>query len=184
MTASVKGVVKAIGLMSGTSLDGVDAALLETDGEAIARPGPTLALSYGPEMRALLGAALDEAVSVALGSHMPKIAEAEHHLTIAHVEAVKALLAQERLSPADVSLIGFHGQTILHRPAAGRTWQIGDGAELARATGIAVVNDFRSADVAAGGQGAPLVPLYHRALVSDFDKPVVVLNIGGVANVT
>ena len=81
-------------------------------------------------------------------------------------------------------LFRSHGQTILHRPAAGRTWQIGDGAELARATGIAVVNDFRSADVAAGGQGAPLVPLYHRALVSDFDKPVVVLNIGGVANVT
>ena len=90
------------------------------------------------------------------------------------------------LKPDDVSLIGFHGQTVLHRPAHHLTWQIGDGAMLARMTGIDVVNDFRSADVAAGGQGAPLVPLYHRALVEGLETqlPVAVLNIGGVANVT
>jgi len=117
MTAGVKGVVKTIGLMSGTSLDGVDAALLETDGATIVRPGPALMFPYRPEMRALLRAALDEAISVEPGEPTPKIAEAEHHLTIAHIQAVKALLAQERLSPAAVTLIGFHGQTILHRPA-------------------------------------------------------------------
>ena len=88
------------------------------------------------------------------------------------------------MSPGDIAYLGFPGQTILHRPGARCTWQIGDGAALARATGIAVVNDFRSADVAAGGQGAPFAPLYHVALARRFDKPVAVLNVGGVANVT
>ncbi|HEX3674983.1 MAG TPA: anhydro-N-acetylmuramic acid kinase [Rhizomicrobium sp.] len=183
-----KSVQKVIGLMSGTSLDGIDAALVETDGEDIAIPGATLATAYDAETRAILRAALDEARGVAEGAPVPwSIREAERRLTEAHAEAVKALLQKAGLSPRDVALIGFHGQTILHRPHDRWTWQIGDGALLARLTGIDVVNDFRSADVKAGGQGAPLVPLYHAALVRKsgmFAKPVVLANIGGVANVT
>jgi anhydro-N-acetylmuramic acid kinase len=156
---------KVIGLMSGTSLDGVDAALLETDGADIAIPGPALTIPYSKETRALLRVALDDALAVAKGAPVPHaIREAERHLTEAHAEAVKALLAKAGLAADQVALIGFHGQTILHRPAQHWTWQIGDGALLARLTGIDVVNDFRSADVKAGGQGAPLVPLYHAAL--------------------
>ena len=174
--------------MSGTSLDGIDAALVETDGVDVAVPGANLAVPYDAETRAMLRAALDEARDVAEGAPVPwSIREAERRLTEAHADAVKALLKKAGLAPRDVALIGFHGQTILHRPAQHWTWQIGDGAMLARLTGIDVVNDFRSADVKAGGQGAPLVPLYHAALIrnsGEFEKPVVLVNIGGVANVT
>jgi anhydro-N-acetylmuramic acid kinase len=180
-------ILKVIGLMSGTSLDGVDAALLETDGVDIARPGPGLTIPYNKETRALLAAALESARHVAEGAPVPhSIRDAERLLTEAHAEAVKALLTKAGLAAGQVALIGFHGQTILHRAAQHWTWQIGDGALLARLTGIDVVNDFRSADVKAGGQGAPLVPLYHAALArkSALTPPLVLVNIGGVANVT
>jgi anhydro-N-acetylmuramic acid kinase len=180
-------ILKVIGLMSGTSLDGVDAALLETDGEDIARPGPGLTVPYDKETRALLAAALESARNVAQGAPVPhSIRDAERLLTQAHADAVKALLKKAGLAADQVALIGFHGQTILHRPAQHWTWQIGDGGLLARLTGIDVVNDFRSADVKAGGQGAPLVPLYHAALArkSKLTPPLVLVNIGGVANVT
>src|SRR6202012_3851853 len=177
---------KVIGLMSGTSLDGVDAALIETDGEDMVRPLAGLTIPYGEETRALLRAALQEARGVAEGAPVPySIRDAERLLTEAHAEAVKALLKKTGLTADQVSLLGFHGQTILHRPDRHWTWQIGDGALLARLTGIDVVNDFRSADVKAGGQGAPLVPLYHAALVKKsgkYELPIVLVNIGGVAN--
>jgi anhydro-N-acetylmuramic acid kinase len=178
---------KVIGLMSGTSLDGIDAALVETDGEGVAVPGPALTVPYTPELRSVLRAALDEAKGVAEGAPVPHaIRDAERRSTEAHAEAVTALLKKAGMAARDVSLIGYHGQTILHRPKARLTWQIGDGALLARLTGIDVVNDFRSADVKAGGEGAPLVPLYHAALLREAGRapPVAVVNIGGVANVT
>jgi anhydro-N-acetylmuramic acid kinase len=181
------GVQKVIGLMSGTSLDGVDAALLETDGEEVARPGPGLTLPYSAQTRALLRSSLDEARAVAQGSPVPQsIREAERLLTEAHAEAVTALLQKAGLAAGQVALLGFHGQTILHRPERHWSWQIGDGALLARLTGIDVVNDFRSADVKAGGQGAPLMPLYHAVLArrTGRPEPLVVVNIGGVAQVT
>jgi anhydro-N-acetylmuramic acid kinase len=170
----------ALGLMSGTSLDGIDVALLRTDGEALIAAGPWATYPYEAPLR--------EQVRSVLGG--PKsddgnpVAAAERALTLAHAEAVRRFLAEQGRAAAAVDLIGFHGHTILHRPQERRTWQIGDGALLARETGIPVVNDFRSADVAAGGQGAPLVPLYHAALSRALAHPVAVLNIGGVANVT
>lgn len=180
-------VLKVIGLMSGTSLDGIDAALVDTDGEAVARPGPALSVPYGDDLRDRLKSALALAAGLPGDAPPPAaIASLEQELTDAHAEVVRSLLAEAAVSPADIALIGFHGQTILHRPKEGRTWQIGNGALLAELTGIDVVNDFRSADVAAGGQGAPLVPLYHAALVraAALELPVAVVNIGGVANVT
>jgi len=181
------GIQKVMGLMSGTSLDGVDAALLDTDGEEVVVPGPSLTMTYAAETRAVLRRSLDDARAVAQGAPVPQsIREAEKLLTEAHAAAVHALLDKAGLRPADVALLGFHGQTILHRPAQHWTWQIGDGALLARLTGIDVVNDFRSADVKAGGQGAPLMPLYHAVLArrSGRPEPLVVVNIGGVAQVT
>src|SRR5476649_883326 len=180
-------ILKVIGLMSGTSLDGIDAALLESDGEDVVRPGPSLTVPYDGQTRALLRAALDTARDVAQGSPVPySIREAERVLTEAHAKAVTALLGKAGLAADQVSLVGFHGQTILHCPEQHWTWQIGDGALLARLTGIDVVNDFRGADVKAGGQGAPLVPLYHAALARKLAlaPPLVLVNIGGVANVT
>lgn len=164
---------RVIGLMSGTSLDGIDAAFVETDGEQRLTTGPSLTRPYDEALRARLRAAL--------GGKGP-VAEVERAMTEAHAEAVQALIDQHGI--ADVDLVGFHGHTILHRPEQGRTWQLGDGALLAGLTGIDVVCDFRSADVAAGGQGAPFAPLYHAARADKLEKPVAILNIGGVANVT
>jgi anhydro-N-acetylmuramic acid kinase len=178
-------VLKAIGLMSGTSLDGIDAAILDTDGVNVAIPGPATAMPYHPWARAMLHEALAAASSVTPGAVLPSaIAKAERLITDAHADAVRKLLAETKLPASQIACIGFHGQTILHRPAERRTWQIGDGKALADATGIPVVNEFRLADVAAGGQGAPLVPLYHQVLTRNMKLPVVVVNIGGVANVT
>lgn len=166
-----------VGLMSGTSLDGVDAAVLETDGERVGARGRRLTIPYAPALRARLRRLLDRAP--ALAPDDPELVAAEAALTDRHAEAVSAVLAGGR-----AELVGFHGQTILHRPQARRTWQIGDAARLARGLGIPVACDFRLADVAGGGQGAPLAPLYHQGLASGLAKPLAVLNLGGVGNVT
>jgi anhydro-N-acetylmuramic acid kinase len=167
--------MRIVGLMSGTSLDGVDAALLETDGDRVVRPGRALTHPFTPALRAALRTLLDRAP--ALASDDPALLQTQRELTLHHAEAVRAL-------GENADLLGFHGQTILHRPAQKRTWQIGDPALLARETNLPVAFDFRSADIAAGGQGAPFVPAYHAALAAGLEKPVAVLNIGGVANIT
>jgi anhydro-N-acetylmuramic acid kinase len=166
---------RTIGLMSGTSLDGVDAAWLDTDGVTVTAFGPTLTVPYDNVLRRDLRTILDAAPTLAPDD--PGLVSATERLTGYHVQAVEALGR-----PAD--LIGFHGQTILHQPHRRRTWQIGDAGTLARRLGVPVAHDFRSADVAAGGQGAPFVPVYHAALAADLPKPLAILNIGGVANVT
>ncbi|MGN6284841.1 MAG: anhydro-N-acetylmuramic acid kinase [Afipia sp.] len=177
----------AIGLMSGTSLDGVDVALLNTDGERLGGFGPTGYRAYSTAERALLREALAAATALANRDERPGVlSDAEQLVTRAHAEAVEAFLRQHGLARAGIDVVGFHGQTVLHRPADLLTVQIGDGAALARTLHLPVVSDLRAADVAAGGQGAPLVPVYHRALVQKLDRqgPVAVLNIGGVANIT
>ncbi|HXL67861.1 MAG TPA: anhydro-N-acetylmuramic acid kinase [Xanthobacteraceae bacterium] len=177
----------ALGLMSGTSLDGVDVALIETDGEEIKRLGPTGYRAYSDEDRALLRTALAAASVLTDRNGRPgALTEAEGMVTRVHALAVQAFLSAHSLKPADIAVIGFHGQTVLHRPRERLTAQIGDGKALARETKIKVVHDFRAADVAAGGEGAPLVPVYHRALARrlDLPRPIAVINIGGVANVS
>jgi anhydro-N-acetylmuramic acid kinase len=165
----------AVGLMSGTSMDGVDAALIRTDGGTAIECLGSLTRAYPAELRRDLAAALGRPTA-------PEALVAA--ITEAHRAAVDALLAQEAVAPAAVDVIGLHGHTLLHDPTGGRTVQIGDAAALAAATGIDVVSDFRANDVARGGQGAPFAPLYHAALAAALAKPVAVLNIGGVANVT
>ncbi len=175
--------MRAIGLMSGTSLDGVDVALLDTDGEAVSGFGPTGYRAYSDDERALLRAALKEGAQLTdRTQRTPLLARAEALVTRAHAEAVELFLEQNGLSRADIGVVGFHGQT----PALGLTVQIGDGAALRQRLGIPVVYDLRQADVAAGGQGAPLVPVFHRALAAQaaLPRPLAVVNIGGVANVT
>lgn len=177
----------AIGLMSGTSLDGVDVALIETDGERIGAFGPTGYRAYSDSERDLLRNALAEAVSMTTRDARPGVmTEAEDLVTRAHAEAVESFLKAHNLSRNAIDVVGFHGQTVLHRPEQKLTVQIGDGKSLAKRFGIPVVFDMRAADVAVGGQGAPLVPVYHRALVRMLDRAgsTVVVNIGGVANIT
>lgn len=180
-------VLRAIGLMSGTSLDGIDVALIETDGEAVIEVGPAAFRPYDEREAMLLRRALQDAQSIAQRCERPgALAEAEAMVTAMHEEAVRTFLQENRIDAAAVDLIGFHGQTVLHRPHERLTVQLGDGVTLARRLSVPVVYDFRAADVAAGGQGAPLVPVYHRALAHKLDRPqpLAVLNIGGVANVT
>ena len=174
----------ALGLMSGTSMDGIDAALIETDGEDHVRPIAFHGQDYDAGMRAELAAAVRQALAVERPGPDAQIDATARRLTDLHADAVHALLAKAGVPAERVGVIGFHGHTIAHRPDRGWTWQIGDGARLAGATGIAVVADLRSADVAAGGQGAPLLPIYHRALAALLPKPVAVLNLGGVGNLT
>jgi len=180
-------IMTAIGLMSGTSLDGVDVALIKTDGRRVSALGPSGYRPYTETERGLLRQALAEATGLDRRDARPGIlAEAERAVTIAHAEAVAAFMAQNRMAAGAIDIAGFHGQTVLHRPAAKLTVQIGDAQALAKAIGIPVVYDFRAADVASGGQGAPFVPVYHRALAQSLgrDGPIVVANIGGVSNIT
>jgi anhydro-N-acetylmuramic acid kinase len=165
--------VAALGLMSGTSLDGIDVATVESDGEAQVASGPALTIPYPDAFRERLRAVL---------GGIGEVAAVEEELTRLHAAAVAEFRAQQPRTR--VELIGFHGHTILHEPENRRTWQIGDGALLAKLTGCDVIADFRSADVAAGGEGAPLAPLYHAALAAMLPKPLAVLNLGGVGNVT
>jgi anhydro-N-acetylmuramic acid kinase len=159
-----------LGLMSGTSLDGVDAALVETDGHRILCCGESCYVPYT--------AAEQEQIRAVIAGKGDEQAVAEM-ITRVHIKAVKQLLAHQQ-----VDVIGFHGQTIWHKPQEGKTCQIGNATLLAKETGVKVVYDFRSNDMRHGGQGAPLVPLYHRALVAERQKPVAIINIGGVANIT
>jgi anhydro-N-acetylmuramic acid kinase len=161
--------------MSGTSLDGIDVAMIDTDGDRRVVPGPSMTVAYPAEFR--------EKLRSVLGGRGPtRLVEEE--LTRLHAEAVEEFVSRHQGGRIDIDIVGFHGHTILHVPAERRTWQLGDGALLARRLGIDVVGDFRSADVEAGGEGAPLAPLYHAALAVNLPGPLAVLNIGGVANVT
>lgn len=168
----------ALGLMSGTSLDGIDAAILTSDGETIGDVGAQTSVPYSASFRQRLRACLGK------GEDAAGVGEVARELTLLHAQAVRTLLNEAGLQPDDVDLIGFHGHTILHRPEDRLTVQVGDPFLLAADTGIAVVGDFRTNDIANGGEGAPLAPLYHAALSFELEKPVAVLNIGGVANVT
>ena len=177
----------AIGLMSGTSYDGVDVALIETDGEEIGRLGPTGYRPYSDPEREVVRRAIAVAANLTDRSARPAmLAEAEELVTDMHAEAVEAFLAANGMPPSEVAVVGFHGQTVLHRPDRGLTIQLGNGAALAGRLGIPVVYDFRAADVAAGGHGAPMVPVFHRAMLRLLKRahPIGVLNLGGVANIT
>lgn len=179
--------MRALGLMSGTSMDGIDAALIDTDGDSVDWLGPSLTLPYDAAERRLLEQAMADARGLNAREGRPgALALAERMVTDRHAEAVLRLLDSQRLTPSDLDVIGFHGQTVFHAPKAGITVQIGLGAELARRLRARVVADFRAADVAAGGEGAPLVPVFHAALAGrlDLPRPLAVLNVGGVANVT
>ncbi len=175
-----------IGLMSGTSIDGVDAALLETDGKKLVKPRAFYERAYSDDERRSIRAALGIKDTKDI-----RVTKAETLITNVHIEAVHALLINEGLNANDIDYIGFHGQTIFHdtknKNETNRiTIQIGNAQNLADETGIKTVYDFRSADVNAGGQGAPLLPLYHRARagMDNIKHPAAILNLGGVGNIT
>jgi len=172
--------LRALGVISGTSMDAIDLALLETDGETHVRSLGGAAYPYPPALRAKLQAIIEDSERAAIDP----LSALEAEVTEAFGDAIARFMNERGLNPSGIDLVGCHGQTIFHRPALKITRQLCDGAALAKRLGINVVNRFRHADVAAGGQGAPLVPLYHAALAGDLAHPLVVLNLGGVANIT
>lgn len=170
---------RAIGLMSGTSLDGIDAAIINSDGKVINSIGSSLTYPYDPKLRQkvrnLFGMPLESnAVTRSVSNE----------LTLEHARAVRGLLELAGGKIENIDVIGFHGQTVFHAPEKSMTCQIGNGKLLARELGVTVAADFRTNDIAHGGQGAPLVPLFHKALAEPLEKPISILNIGGVANLT
>jgi anhydro-N-acetylmuramic acid kinase len=179
-------VMRAIGLMSGTSMDGIDLALIETDGESLVRTLGSVSVPYSDDMRAKLRTAAEDARQITGRMERPgTLGAVEQAVTELHAEAALTFMGNATLQPFAVDVIGFHGQTVLHRPEEGLTVQLGDGGLLARRTGVDVVFDLRAADMSAGGQGAPLVPVYHRARLARLqERPIAILNIGGVANIT
>jgi anhydro-N-acetylmuramic acid kinase len=174
----------AIGLMSGTSLDGIDAALIETDGEGMVKPIAFRSEPYSDAARKQLQETTQLALTYEKPRLSPEIGAATEMLTRRHLILIHQLMSSAGRDMKEVDVVGFHGQTVAHRPDRGWTWQIGDGAMMASALGVPVVHDLRGADVAAGGQGAPLLPVYHRALLAGARLPVAVLNLGGVGNLT
>ncbi len=172
--------IRAIGSISGTSMDGIDVALVETDGEDFLRPGAGATYPYPAPLRhALLALIADPARA----EHDP-LADLERDVTDSHADAIAQFMRAQGVTRREIALIGLHGQTVLHRPERRYTRQLGFGARVASRLGIDTVSRFRHADVAAGGEGAPFAPLYHRALARGLPQPLMVLNLGGVGNVT
>jgi anhydro-N-acetylmuramic acid kinase len=180
----------AIGLMSGTSLDGIDIALMRTDGREIVERGPFMGIAYDPAFRKRLASALGTAKVIKERTERPgDLGEIEREITLRHADAVRRFLDRHGIEQDIVDVIGFHGQTVLHRPHLGLTVQLGDGPLLARETEIPVVYDMRAEDMRHGGEGAPLAPAYHRALAANVAPsiaamPAVFVNIGGISNIT
>ena len=184
--------MRVLGFMTGTSLDAVDMAVLETDGEEILELGPAGEKKLDPAVRALVEAAIGDALRLKAGDPIPaSFAPAAAAIAAEHVAAGEAFMLEHRILPGDLTVIGLQGQTVLHAPPgpdreAGQTIQLIDAKAVAEGLGVPTIYDLRSDDVAAGGQGAPLAPVYHAALVrfSGLHTPTAVLNLGGVANVT
>ena len=182
---STSDMIPVIGLMSGTSADGIDGCVVLTDGHSITRTGISLSRPYRPESAtAVLAARSDPAGYLSDPHRRQALTDA---ITNDHTDLVRQLIrdaAAAKIPP--VQLIGFHGQTVYHNPQAGRTIQLGDGRHMAVETGCPVIYDFRAADMAAGGQGAPLAPVYHQMVLrqAGITSPAGFLNLGGVANLT
>lgn len=172
--------VTALGLISGTSMDGIDLAVLRTDGHRVDEFGPTTTLPYLPDLRARLLAIAADADQAASA----QLEDEDAAVVAAHAAAIATFCEEHTVDLASIDIVGFHGQTILHAPERRLTRQLGDGSALAAAIGRPVVDRVRHADVAAGGQGAPFASLYHAALAADLERPLAVLNLGGVGNVT
>jgi anhydro-N-acetylmuramic acid kinase len=184
--------VWAIGLMTGTALDGfVDAALIKTDGKVITQLGEFILSPYDEGQRKILAEAVKTALEWNFNGPKPAIFEqATQIVTEIYAKAVSELLQKANMKPQDIAFIGGHGLTLVHRPPLngklGQTLQILDGQKLADLTQIATIYDFRTHDMECGGQGAPLAPIYHAALLqfANLVAPCAILNLGGVANIT
>ncbi len=176
--------VIALGFMSGTSLDGIDAALIKTDGVRVEAFGPALSVPYSQPFRRRLKTAVEAAAAADAECDDAGLVDELTDLHIALGRDLRGKLTGENQPWADIDVIGFHGHTVLHRPERRFTQQIGNPKALANAMGVPVVGQLRLNDVASGGHGAPLAPVYHAALYANGSEPVCIVNIGGISNLT
>ena len=190
-TSSSTKTLRVLGFMTGTSLDAVDMAVIETDGENIISFGPAGEMKLDAETRAIVEDAIEDALDWERDEEEPdSFEDARMAVADAHLAAALSFMAVNGVKASALDLVGVHGQTVLHEAPTpdlpGRTVQLIDALSVAEGLGVRTAYDFRSADVAAGGQGAPLAPVYHAALVrkSGLSWPVAVLNLGGVGNIT
>lgn len=191
MTTFPKKTLRVLGFMTGTSLDAVDMAVIETDGHDILAFGPAGEMKLDAETRAVVEEAIDDAFDWERDEEEPdSFEDARMAVADAHLAAALGFMAVNGVKASALDLVGVHGQTVLHEAPSpelpGRTVQLIDAVSVAEGLGVPVAYDFRSNDVAAGGQGAPLAPVYHAALVrrAGMTGPVAVLNLGGVGNIT
>lgn len=191
MTTPPKKTLRVLGFMTGTSLDAVDMAMIETDGHDILSFGPAGEMKLDGETRAVIEDAIEDAFDWERDEEEPdSFEDARMAVADAHLAAALGFMAVNGVKSTALDLVGVHGQTVLHEAPTpeqpGRTIQLIDAASVAEGLGVMTAFDFRSADVAAGGQGAPLAPVYHAALVrkAGMEGPVAVLNLGGVGNIT
>lgn len=175
-------ILKSIGLMSGTSMDGIDAVIMDTNGKDIIIPKETLSLNYKDDFKLKLRQAeFKSKIAKKNKASLDTIIES----TKLHASIINDLLEKAKLKAKDIDVIGYHGQALYHNPSEGISIQMGDSQLLADLTGIKVVNDFRIDDIKNGGQGAPLAPLYHQALaIKDSYFPVAIVNCGGISNIS
>ena len=171
---------RAIGVMSGTSMDAIDVAAIETDGGSVVRPGAGGSYPYDTALRQQL---LDVIADPQRAESSP-LADVEAAVTSAHGDAIQRFMKDHAIARAAIDVIGLHGQTVFHRPERRFTRQLGSARDIAARLGVRTVGRFRHADLAAGGEGAPLAPIYHKALASRLAQPLMVFNLGGVGNVT
>jgi anhydro-N-acetylmuramic acid kinase len=178
--AANKSMYRAIGVMSGTSMDAIDVAVIETDGKSVVLPDAGGSYPYHPRVQQRLL----EVIADPQQAEFAPLADVEAAVTEAHGDAIACFMKDNAIGRPEIDVIGLHGQTVFHRPERRFTRQLGSAAAIAARFGVTTVGRFRHADIAAGGEGAPLVPLYHQALAAKLSPPVMVLNLGGVGNVT
>lgn len=171
-------VLNIVGMMSGTSLDGIDVSLVSTNGTVIKDIKKSTFKPYPKKLR-------EDIIEISKDlDNIIKMLEISNEITLLHIKALEENLKINTLRNKDIDLIGFHGQTIYHNPKEKTSLQIGNASLLATKTDIPVISNLRDNDIACGGQGAPIVPIFHKAIIANSDLPIAVVNIGGVSNIT
>ena len=174
----------ALGLMSGTSADGIDVAILTTDGKAKIKLGPSGYYPFSKSFITKIKSIFKKKLNIDKSKKQKRIIKIENEFTQLNFIAINKFLKKNKINKKKIDVVGFHGQTISHNPASGYSWQIGNSQKLANLLNIKVVSNFRENDIKNGGQGAPLTPIFHYYLTKKMKKKICFINLGGISNIT
>ena len=174
----------ALGLMSGTSADGIDVAVLTTDGKTKINLGPSGYYPFSNSFRSKIKSIFKKKVNIEKIKKQKRIVDIENEFTYLNFVAINKFLKKNKINKKEIDVVGFHGQTISHNPMNGYSWQIGNSQKLVNLLNVKVVSNFRDNDIKNGGQGAPLTPIFHYYLTKKIKKKICFINLGGISNVT